>query len=74
MEEIRHRAIEFFWSLFAAVILLQVIQWCLGMCDWHIAYPWNRIGIIAITILFWAPWRNSNLPKNQGNNDLFPGQ
>lgn len=73
LTEVRYRAAELLWSLFAAIILLSLTQWILGMCDWHIAYPWNRAAFVVVTILIWSPWRKLNLPKNQGNNDLFPG-
>ena len=73
LTEIRYRAIELLWALFATIILLQLTQWILGMFDWHIAYPWNRIAFVIMTILLWSPWRPIHGAKNAGNNDLFPG-
>lgn len=75
MDNITSRFVSFLFSLFVSFVLVKGFQWvAVEWFDWQIPGIWDRVLFVVITFVFWAPWRKSNVPKNAGNNDLFPGQ
>jgi hypothetical protein len=62
-------------AIIPAFLIAVGIQWALGVCDISPKAIWFKSLFLALTLLFWAPWHKTKPPpKNQGNNDLFPGQ
>lgn len=76
MEVVKYRFVSFCYALLLAMVLTKCTQWALSYW-WDITAKslWFQGGFLILTILLWAPWKKPNLPpKNDGNNDLFPGQ
>lgn len=62
-------------SIIPAFLVAYGIQWALGVCDITPKTIWFKGLFLVLVLLFWAPWTKAKpLPKNDGNNDLFPGQ
>lgn len=62
-------------AIIPAFLVSMGIQWALGFGDINPKPVWFKSLFLTLLLLFWAPWQKVKLPpKNDGNNDLFPGQ
>jgi len=73
-EKCKHRFVTFLYAMLWSLLITKSVQWALGVCDITPKNIWFQGSFLVLTFLIWAPWQAVKLPpKNDGNNDLFPG-
>jgi hypothetical protein len=70
----KYRFVTLVWAILWSFVIAHGAQWALGAFDIAPKNIWFQGAFLVLTLLFWAPWSKPKLrPRNDGNNDLFPG-